>query len=138
MTIKSKKIRWVFTEVGRRFSDLRLPAHEGLEDSEEQAAIHRHLALFPDIRRIDAYQGILREGGERVVCLIREDVPVRKEENARKTCRLAAPIPAAMKELPRDLRCDKRLARAVARVSRMRSRFSMMASSTRSIAMSWS
>jgi hypothetical protein len=44
-----EEVRRILAEVGRRLAVLGRPAHEGLEDGEEQAAVLRHLALLADV-----------------------------------------------------------------------------------------
>ena len=85
-----EEVRRILAEVGRRLAILRRPAHEGLEDREEQAAVLRHLALLANVVRLDPHQRILGEGGEGVVGLIGQDVAVGQEENARAARRFAA------------------------------------------------
>ena len=107
-----EEVRRILAEIGRWLAVLRRPAHEGLEDREEQAAVLRHLALLANVVRLDPHQRILGERGEGVVSLIGEDVAVGEEQDARPARRFAAQIPAAMKELPGDLKRDEGLARA--------------------------
>ena len=107
-----EEVRRILAEIGRRLAVLRRAAHEGLEDGEEQAAVLRHLAFLADVVRLDAHQRVLGEGGEGVVSLIRQDVPVGEEQDARAARRLAAQVPAAVKQFPRDLKGDEGLARA--------------------------
>ena len=51
-------------------------------------------------------------GGEGVVGLVGEDVAVGEEQDARAARRLAAQVPAAVEQLPCDLKGDEGLARA--------------------------
>ena len=88
------------------------PAHEGLEDGEEQAAVLRHLALLADVVRRDAHQRIVGECRKRVVGLVGEDVAVGEEQDARPARRFAAQVPAAVEQLPGNLEGDEGLARA--------------------------
>src|SRR5690606_19210264 len=89
---------------------IRLPAGEGLEDREEDAAVLRHAALLPDRVGADAHQRVVWKGGEGVVGLIGEDVAVCEEQNARPARRLATPSPSGMEQLPGDLEGDEGLA----------------------------
>jgi hypothetical protein len=76
-----EKVRRVFTEVGRRFSVLRGPAHEGLENGEEEARALRDLALLPDVLGLDSRQRVFSERSKRrevVVRLIRERISDRR------------------------------------------------------------
>ena len=107
-----EEVRRILAEIGRGLAVLRRPAHEGLEDGEEQAAVLRHLALLADVLRRDPHQRILGEGGEGVVSLVGEDVAVGEEQDARAARRLAAQVPAAVEQLPGDLKGDEGLARA--------------------------
>ena len=107
-----EEIRRILAEIGRGLAVLRRPAHERLEDGEEQAAVLRHLALLADVLRRDPHHRVLGEGGERVVRLVRKDIAVGQKQDARPARRLAAQVPAAVKQLPRDLKRDERLARA--------------------------
>ena len=59
--------------------------------------------------RTIASSGKAREG---VVGLIGQDVAVGEEQDARPARRLAAQVPAAVEQLPGDLKGDERLARA--------------------------
>ena len=107
-----EEVRRILAEVGRRLAVLRRTAHERLEDGEEQAAVLRHLALLADVLRLDPHQRVLGEGGEGVVGLVGEDVAVGEEQDARAARRLAAQVPAAVEQLPGDLKRDEGLARA--------------------------
>jgi hypothetical protein len=107
-----EEVRRVVAEVRRRLAVLRRPAHEGPEDGEEQAAVFRHPALLLDVRRLDAHHCILGEGGEGVVRLVGEDVAVGQEQDARPPHRLAGQVPAALEQLPGDLKGDEGLAGA--------------------------
>ena len=107
-----EEVRRIFAEIGRRLAVLRRPAHEGLEDGEEQAAVLRHLALLADVLRLDPHQRVFGKGGKGVVGLIGENVAVGEEQNARAARRLAAQVPAAVEQLPRDLKRDEGLAGA--------------------------
>ena len=102
----------IIAEIGRRLAVLRRPAHEGLKDGEEEAAVLRHAALFADVLRLDPHQRIFGKGRERVIGLIGENVAVGQEQDARPARRFAAQIPAAVEQLPRDLKRDERLAGA--------------------------
>ena len=91
--------------------------HEGLEDGEEDAAVLGDLPLLADLIGRDAHQGILGKGREVAEGLVREDVAVGQEQDARTATGLppGAPVgevPAAMEELPGDLEGDEGLARA--------------------------
>ena len=107
-----EEVRRVIAEVGRRLPVLLRPAHERLKDREEDAAVLRHAALLADVRRIDPHQRILGECGEGVVGLVRENVPIREEQDARAARRLAAQVPPAVEKFPSKLERDERLARA--------------------------
>jgi hypothetical protein len=107
-----EEVLGIVAEVGRGVAVLGRPAHEGLEDGEEQATVLGHLALLADVFRFDADQRILGEGGEGVVRLIGEDVAVGEEQDARAARRFAAQVPPAVEELPRNLESDEGLARA--------------------------
>ena len=78
-----EEVRRILAEIGRGLAVLRRPAHEGLEDGEEQAAVLGHLALLADVLRLDPHHRILGEGGEGVVGLVGEDVAVGEEQDAR-------------------------------------------------------
>jgi hypothetical protein len=54
-----EELRWVLAEVGRGLAVLERPAHEGLEDGEEQAPVLGHPALPADLVRLDAAQRVL-------------------------------------------------------------------------------
>ena len=86
--------------------------HERLEDGEEQAAVLGGLALLTDVCRFDAHQRVLGEGGERVVGLVRQNVPVGEKEDAWLARGFAAQVPAGVKEFPRDLERDEGFAGA--------------------------
>ena len=118
---------------------LRRAAHERLEDGEEQAAVLRHPALLADVVRLDPHQRIFGKGGEGVVGLVGQDVAVGQEQDARAARRLAGhqQIPAAVEQLPGDLKGDEGLARAGGEREQDAVCWpSAMASSTRSMAMS--
>jgi hypothetical protein len=109
-----EEIGRVFAEVGRRMAVPRRPAHEGLEDGEEDASVLGNLALFADVLRADADQGVFGEGGERgeiVEGLRGEVVAVCQEEDARAAgwfgvCFPIRQVPAGFKEFPGDLEGD--------------------------------
>ena len=61
---------------------------------------------------VDAHHGVFGEGREGVVGLVGEDVAVGQEQDARAACRLAAQVPAAVEQLPGDLKGDEGLAGA--------------------------
>ena len=134
MTMKSKKSGGYAPKCGLVLR----PAHERLEDREEDAAVLGHPPLGPDLGRVDPHERIFGERRERVVRLVGEDVAVREEQDAR--------APAAHREL-RFQRLWKSfhaiwnatsvLPVPVAIVSRMRCLPSATAERTRSIAMSW-
>ena len=112
-----EEVRRVLAEVGRGFAILGRPAHEGLENGEEDAAVFRDLALLADVVRLDADQSVIgerREGSEVVEGLVGKGVAVGKEEDARTSrgWRSTLPvshIPASVEELPRDLECNRSL-----------------------------
>jgi hypothetical protein len=56
----------VFAEVRRWFPILWRPAHEGLENGEEQTAVLGHPPLLADVARLDPNQCILGERGESI------------------------------------------------------------------------
>ena len=107
-----EEVRGILAEIGRRLAVFGRPAHEGLEDREEEAAVLGHLALLADVLGRDAHHGIFGEGGKGVVGLVGEDVAVGQEQDARTAGRLPAQVPAGMKQLPGDLKGDEGLARA--------------------------
>ena len=107
-----EKVRRILAEVRRRLAILGWAAHEGLEDGEEQAAVLRHFAFLADVLGRNAHKRIFGECGEGVEGLIRQYVPVRKEQNARAARRFTAQVPAGVKQLPRNLKGDECLARA--------------------------
>ena len=114
MTMKSKKSGGYSPKYG--VSALR-PAHEGLEDGEEDAAVLRHLALLADVCRVDAHQRLVVEGRKGVVGLVGQNVAVGQKEDARAARRLTLilsirQVPAALKQLPRNLEGDEGLAGA--------------------------
>ena len=78
-----EEVRRILAEIGRGLAILGRPAHEGLEDGEEDAAVLRHLALLADVIRRDAHQRIFREGREGVVGLVGQNVAVGQEQDAR-------------------------------------------------------
>ena len=65
-----------------------------------------------DLIRRDAHQGILGESRKGVVSLIGQNVAVSQEQDARSPRRLAAQIPSALEQLPRQLEGDEGLAGA--------------------------
>lgn len=83
-----------------------------------------------------AIRTMASSGRPRSVGLVGQDA-IGQEQNARPAGRRAARIPAAVKELPGDLKGDAGLARAGGEVGRMRWRFAAIAAITRSTAMSW-
>ena len=85
-----EKVRRILPEIRAGVAVLRRSAHESLENREEQAAVLGHLALLADVLRGDTHERVLWEGGERVVSLVGQDVPVGEEENARAARWLAA------------------------------------------------
>ena len=106
--------------------------------------VKNRLAFFgtlPFLRmslRVDPHHRILGKGGEGVVCLVGEDVAVGEEQDARPARRLAAQVPAAMEQLPGDLKGDEGLARAGGEGQQdALPVLAAMASITRSTAMSW-
>src|ERR1035437_7860943 len=98
-----EEIRRILAEVGGRMSILRRPAHEGLEDGEEQTAVLRYLTFFADVLRGDAHHRVFGEGGKGVVGLVRQDIAVGEKQDARAARRLATQVPPAVEELPGDL-----------------------------------
>ena len=102
-----EEVRGILAKIGRGLAILGRPAHEGLEDSEEQAAVLGHFAFLPDVLRRDADHGVLGESGEGIVRLIREDIAVREKEDARAAGGLTAEVPAGVEEFPRDLEGDE-------------------------------
>ena len=110
-----EEIRRIVAKVGRGLPVLGRPAHEGLEDGEEQAGVLGHLALLADVLGLDPHHGVLGKGverGEIVVRLGRQGVAIGQEQNARPARRLAAEVPAGLEQLPRYLKGDRRLAGA--------------------------
>ena len=108
-----EEVRRILAEIGAGVAILGRPAHEGLEDGKEDAAVRGHSA--PACRMesgINADQGIFGEGGKGVVSLVGEDVAVGQEQDTRATGWFAAQVPAAMEQFPGDLKRDERLARA--------------------------
>lgn len=92
-----------------------VPAHKGLEDGEEDAAVLGHLTLFSDLVRFDPHQGIFRKGGKGVVGLIGQDVAISQKQDTGPPGRVAflfpiSQVPAALKQLPGKLKGDKGLA----------------------------
>jgi hypothetical protein len=107
-----EEVRWVLAEVGRGFAVPRRSAHESLEDGEEQAAVLRNSPFLANVARFDAHHRVFGKRGKSVVRLVGENVAVSEKQDARTPRRLAAQIPPAVKQLPRNLKCDERLARA--------------------------
>ena len=58
-----EKVRRILAEVRRRLAVLRRPAHERLEDREEDAPVLRHLAFLADVIRLNAHQRIFGKCG---------------------------------------------------------------------------
>src|SRR3546814_3378742 len=83
-----------------------------MEDGEEHAAVLRHPPALADALRVDPHQRVLGKGREGVVGLVRQDVAVGQEQDARPPRRLAAEVPAAVEQLPGDLKGDGGLAGA--------------------------
>ena len=77
-----------------------------------RAAVLRHFAFLADVVRLDAHQRIFREGGEGVIRLVGQDVPVGQEQDAWTAGRFAAQVPTAVKELPGNLKRDEGFAGA--------------------------
>ena len=107
----------VLAKIRRRFAVLTLPAHKGLEDGEEHAAVLGHLALFANVFWRNTHQRIFCKGRERVERLVRQVVAVCQKQDAWAACGLGIgfpilQIPAAVKQLPRQLKRNKGLARA--------------------------
>ena len=67
---KVEKIGRVLAKVRRWLAVLGWPAHEGLKDREEDAAVLGHPALLLDLVRCDTHEGIVRESREGVVGLV--------------------------------------------------------------------
>ena len=108
-----EKIRRVVTKVRR----VARPAHKGLKDGEEDAAVLGHAPLLLDLIGCNPHQRIVRERRERVVGLVGQDVAVCQEQDARpaRGLRVRFPVlevPATLKQLPRQLKGDEGLARA--------------------------
>ena len=100
-------------EIGRvaREHRLALAGHEGLVDGEEDAGVLQRLAvLLAQGLRIDARDGVRREGRKGVVGLIGEDVAVSQEQDARAPHRLAREAPLGVEQLPGDLEGNGSLA----------------------------
>ena len=98
-------------------SVLRCSAHKGLKNGEEDAAVLRNLAFFADFIRCNAYHRIFRKCGKGVVSLVSQNVSVGQKQDARPAGWFVfffpvGQVPAGMKELPGDLKGDKRFARA--------------------------
>ena len=109
---KVKEVGRIGAEMGRRMAvDLR-PAHEGLEDRQEDAAVLRRSPLLADLARFDAYQRVVGERREGVVGLVGEDVAIGEEQNPRPPFGPSAQVPARLKQLPRELKRDEGLAGA--------------------------
>ena len=89
-----EEVRRVVTEVRAGLAILGRPAHEGLEDREEDAAVLRDLALLADVTGSNADERVFGESRERVVGLIGEDVAIRQEQDTRAARRLSAQVPA--------------------------------------------
>ena len=113
-----EEVGWIFAEIRAGMpAFIGRPAHESLEDGEEEAAVLRHLALLADILRGYPHQRVLREGGEGVEGLVGEDIAVGQKQDAWPPGRLAPllpidQVPAAVEQLPCDLEGDEGLARA--------------------------
>ena len=102
-------------EVARVLTEVRLAtalAHEGLENREEDAAVHRDGLLLRDRRRIDPHERVLREGRERIECLIGEHVAVCQEQDPRAAASVTVEVPTGVEELPRELERDVGFARS--------------------------
>jgi len=89
-------------------------ASEGLEDGEKEAAVLRYPRLLADVRGRDVHQCIVREGRKGVARLVGQDIAVGQEQDTRPARRLAfafpvSQVPAARKQLPRDLEGDEGL-----------------------------
>ena len=54
----------VFAKVRRRFAVLGWPAHEGLENGEEDTPVLRDFALLADVIRLNPDHRVVRERGE--------------------------------------------------------------------------
>src|SRR5258708_37089886 len=107
-----EEVRGIFAEIGGGVSIFGRAAHKGLEDGEEEARVLRHFAFLADFVGLDARHSVLGKSGEGVVSLVGEDIAVGEEENAGTSRRLAAQVPAAVKQLPCDLEGDKGFAGA--------------------------
>ena len=112
-----EKIRWVFAKIGRRLPVPGRAAHEGLENGKEDGPVLRHPALLLDVIGRNAHQGIFRKSGKSIERLIGQRVAVGQKQNARAARGLGpglpvGQVPAAVKQLPRQLKRDKGLARA--------------------------
>ena len=112
-----EKIRWVLAKIRRRLPVPGRAAHEGLENGKEDGPVLRHPALLLDVIGRNAHQGIFRKSGKSIERLIGQRVAVGQKQNARAARGLGpglpvGQVPAAVKQLPRQLKRDKGLARA--------------------------
>ena len=114
-----------------------VPAHEGLEDREEDAGVLRHAAFLPDFVRLDARQRVLGKGREGVVGLIGQDVAVGEEQDARPPRRLARRFQRLWNSVQAIWKAIAVLPVPVASVSRMRCLPAAIASSAFSMALCW-
>src|SRR5690606_12190805 len=78
-----EEVGWVIAEPRRRLAILVSAGHKGLKDREEHAGVLRHRALLADLGGTDPSEGIIAEGIEAVVGLVRQDVTVGQEQDAR-------------------------------------------------------
>ena len=106
-----EEILRVLPEVGHGIALLVPPAHEGLEDGEEYAPVLRHSSLLADLVRCDPHQRILFKSGERIERLVRQDVAVGQEQDARAPVRFATQVPLALEKFPSQLKSDKGFSR---------------------------
>lgn len=107
-----EKVGRVVKEIGFRRSVRVGSGHEGLKDREENGAVFGNPAGFANLFRGDADAGVFGEGRELVKGLTGENVAVSEKQDARLPVWLTREIPAALKELPCDLKGDEGLAGA--------------------------
>ena len=157
-----EEVRRVVAEIGDRLALGVGAGHEGLEDREEDGGVFRDAAGFgaqacrggmghqrfaavallavvhaADFVGRDAQERVGREGGEREVGLIGEDVAVGQKEDARAAGRLAREVPAGLEELQAIWKAIAVLPVPVASVRRMRVSPRAMASSALLTALCW-